>query len=371
MIDELRCCICGIPLDTEGLCPRCESQQDLMFGENWSQNKTNQSDIQYHDEINECLCPICSGNPSADPIFKYLFDYDMADYGSGYGSHIPSSHSHDRFSHISSQTSTKPDSGINFPRYLAFDIEIAQAIPDGVQDWSKYRPFGISCAATLTSDGKTNLWYGKSPTSDYASHMSEDEVKSLVEYLKTTSLSGYKLLTWNGLGFDFDILSEESGMHADCKHLAFNHIDMMFHIFCQKGYPLGLDKAAKGMGLPGKPHGMSGELAPRLWKEGRFRDVLEYVRQDVQTIVDLATVIDRQRQLRWISNKGNPQSLSIPSGWLTVQEALKLPIPDTSWMSNPWPRSKFTKWLVSEDNKINNKGRKGTILDRITSFFSN
>ena len=44
---------------------------------------------------------------------------------------------------------------------------------------------------------------------------------------------------------------------------------MMFHFFCVQGYALGLDRAAKGMGLAGKLPGMTGALAPRYWAEGR------------------------------------------------------------------------------------------------------
>jgi hypothetical protein len=230
------------------------------------------------------------------------------------------------------------------PRYLAFDIESAKILPEGVQDWSPHRPLGISCAATLPSDGEVTLWYGKTPSDDFAPQMSVEEAQSLVKYLTSAADSGYQIVTWNGLGFDFDILAEESGMLPDCRELALNHTDMMFHIFCLKGYPLGLDKAAKGMGLKGKPFGMSGEMAPRMWKDGRFQEVLEYSRQDVQTTLDLAEIVEKQ-QLKWLSNRGKRQFLSLPSGWLPVQEAQKLPTPDTSWMSNPWPRTKFTKWL--------------------------
>jgi len=233
------------------------------------------------------------------------------------------------------------------PRYLAFDIEISKILPEGVQDWSFHRPLGISCAATLPDDGDVTLWYGKTPSSDFASQMSVDETQSLVDYLASASDSGYQILTWNGLGFDFDILAEESDMLPACRDLALNHTDMMFHIFCLKGYPLGLDKAAKGMGLKGKPIGMSGEMAPRMWKDGQFQEVLEYAQQDVHTTLDLAKVTEIHQQLKWLSNRGKPQFLPLRSGWLTVQEAQNLPTPDTSWMSDPWPRSKFSKWLES------------------------
>lgn len=230
-------------------------------------------------------------------------------------------------------------------KYLAFDIEITRILPEGVSDWSYYRPLGISCAATFPSDGESVLWHGKTPSGDYASQMSVDETQELVKHLQNQVGSGYKILTWNGLGFDFDILAEESSMVNECKSLATNHIDMMFHVFCLKGYPLGLDKAAKGMGLRGKPPGISGEMVPRMWAEGRFQEVLEYLQQDVNTLLELAHAIDVKRQLRWLSNSGRPQQLSLSSGWFTVNEAQNLPLPDTSWMSNPWPRSKFTKWL--------------------------
>ncbi len=230
-------------------------------------------------------------------------------------------------------------------KYCAFDIEITKVLPDGVRDWSAYRPLGISCAATVTSEGETKSWYGKGHDGEVNSKMSVVEVRDLVKYLQDQTAVGYTILTWNGLGFDFDILAEESGMVADCVDLAMGHIDMMFHVFCLKGYAIGLDKAAKGMGLKGKPPGMTGEMAPRLWAAGQYQEVLDYVQQDTRILLELAYAIDLERELRWHSNSGRPQYLSLPSGWLPVKEAMKLPEPDTSWMSNPWPRSKFTSWI--------------------------
>jgi hypothetical protein len=232
-------------------------------------------------------------------------------------------------------------------QYTAFDLETARILPEGTQNWSRYRPLGITCAATLSSGGDLKLWYGRTADGDYAPQMSRDEARQLVWHLQAEADAGKAILTWNGLGFDFDILAEESGEYAICKDLALEHIDMMFHVFCMKGYGLSLDKAAKGMGLLGKPPGISGEMAPRMWKGGRYPEVLEYLSQDVQTTLDLGVVTSQQRQLRWISSRGKLQQLPLFSGWLQVKEAMDLPLPDTSWMSNPWPRSKFTGWLSS------------------------
>jgi hypothetical protein len=68
-------------------------------------------------------------------------------------------------------------------------------------------------------------------------------VRQLVEL---SNKENFTILTWNGLSFDFDILAEESGMFNECKDLALNHVDMMFHFFASKGFPLGLDAASKG-----------------------------------------------------------------------------------------------------------------------------
>ena len=231
-------------------------------------------------------------------------------------------------------------------RYLAFDVETAKDIPGDDFNWRPHRPLGISCAATLASDtAQPLLWYGKAPDQSPEKQMSRQDAQGLVQYLSKMAAEGFRILTWNGLGFDFDILAEESGAAASCKECALGHVDMMFHVFCSLGYPVALDKAAHGMGLPGKPPGMSGAKAPSLWAQGHFHEVLEYVAQDVRTAIEIAQACEHRRRLEWITRKGTKSSMPLPNGWLTVREALKLPDPDTSWMSTPMTRRDFTAWL--------------------------
>jgi hypothetical protein len=120
----------------------------------------------------------------------------------------------------------------------------------------------------------------------------------------------------------------------------------MFHLFCEKGFPLGLNKAARGMGLSGKTEGMNGALSPVLWAEGRYQEVMDYVAQDARTTLEVFQAAQKHGYLSWISRKGR-QLLWQPRGgrWLTVREAMGLPLPDTSWMDDPWTREKFTGWL--------------------------
>ncbi|MHC4621366.1 MAG: ribonuclease H-like domain-containing protein [Planctomycetota bacterium] len=235
-------------------------------------------------------------------------------------------------------------------KYLAFDIEIAKTIPEGETDWKAHRPLGITCGAAASSDGGLWNWWAHDLHGKFLSQMTRYQCRLMVEIITELSKpvgknpEGYKILTWNGLGFDFDILAEESGLHDECKELALNHIDMMFHFHCSKGFPLGLDVAAKGMGLPGKPEGMTGAKAPKLWDLGEYHRVLHYCSLDVLGTLAVAEAVDTAGRLNWTARSGRPNSWTC-SNWLTVEEAMELPEPDVSWMSAPWPRSKFYSWL--------------------------
>ena len=223
-------------------------------------------------------------------------------------------------------------------KYLAFDIETAKTWPENEHDWKSHRPLGIACAATLLADSTDGLvlWHGEN-------RMSQQDAAALVHYLTTQVENGYTIVTWNGIGFDFDILAEESGMLAECRRLAVDHVDMMFHILCQLGFGGRLDGAARGMGIVGKQ--MDGADAPKLWAEGQREKVLSYVAQDVRTTAEVATTCEARRIFRWITRSGKARIMELPKGWLTVDEAEQLPEPDTSWMSDPWTRAKFTDWL--------------------------
>jgi len=223
--------------------------------------------------------------------------------------------------------------------YVGFDLEIAKDIPDGATDWKALRPLGITCAALWGSEwGAVEFWENKP-------HMSQARCAKLVGRLEWLMNQGHTIVTWNGLGFDFDVLAEESGLHDRCAKLAMGHVDMMFHLFCAKGWPLGIDAAAKGQGIPGKPEGMSGAKAPVMWAEGKYQEVLDYLANDVYMTTGIAEACEKSRALHWTSKSGRPQRLDLSRGWYTVEQAMKLPVKDNSWMGDPWPRSKFTEWM--------------------------
>jgi hypothetical protein len=74
----------------------------------------------------------------------------------------------------------------------------------------------------------------------------------------------------------------------------------MFDLSCRRGFMVGLEYVAQGMGLEGKTSGISGAMVPCLWVEGKFDDVLRYVAQDALTTLQVALAAERLGEVRWL-----------------------------------------------------------------------
>ncbi len=242
-------------------------------------------------------------------------------------------------------------------KFASFDIEIAKDLPDDFDNWEDFAPLGITCAAVAFSD-REEVRYWHSP-----GRLKRDKCVELVHDLQEIVDQGYSLLSWNGAGFDFHVLALESGLFEECGKLAAHHIDMMLLVTFQKGWYLGLEKALKGAGLKGKLKyvklsdgteltDMKGSKAPRLWAEGEYKAVLEYLREDVIQPIKLAEDIQRTGSIRWTSNSGNPQLVKIER-LRTVIECFEIPEPDVSWMKNPPTREQFVSWIPNYRDLIN------------------
>lgn len=227
-------------------------------------------------------------------------------------------------------------------KFMSFDLEIAKQLPEGETDWKKHMPLGITCAA-LAYDNTVETY-----CSSDRDAMKPYTLQWLVNRLELAADGGYTIVGWNSLQFDFHVLSVESSWHGNCCRLALDHLDLMFLFFCHRGHFLGLDAAARGAGLPGKPEGISGAKAPELWAAGDYSTVESYLRNDVLMTLALAQDVERRGGIGWTSRAGKEQFCAIPE-MLTVEEANKLPMPDTAWMTDPYPRSRFFDWMQAGD----------------------
>lgn len=231
-------------------------------------------------------------------------------------------------------------------RYFALDIETAKDVPGESFDWKPHRPLGITCIASQSTDcAEPRVWLSRNSDGTPARQMSRADVSAFVEHLCEASKKGYVPLSWNGLAFDLDVLAEESGLVKECKQQALQHVDMMFHVVCEKGFPVALKNAASGLKLPGKLVGVEGIDAPSLWAQGKYDLVSEYVAQDVRSTLAVAIESEKRKSFAWKTRKGTISTMPLLQGWLTVENAMKLPLPDTSWMPVPLSRDSFSKWL--------------------------
>jgi len=214
-------------------------------------------------------------------------------------------------------------------KFVAFDLEI-DTIEEGT-------PQNITCAAIKTDDAH-KFWYDERP------FITRNKARELVDFLHRQHLG--QLVTWNGMGFDFRILAEVSGMVAECREIAYNHYDIMFQFMTHKGFPVSLDATARGLGIAGKLEGMDGKQAVSKWAEGEYKLVLDYLLQDVQVTLDVANRVEEQKEIVWITKAGKTRGVRIPK-LLTVRECMTLPMADNSWMDTPLTREKFVEWATN------------------------
>ena len=233
-------------------------------------------------------------------------------------------------------------------KFLAFDLETVRQFPEG-ESWRDHRPLGIGCAAAAAQDWEGPVhWCTVTAEGSVAERMSPEDLRAMVRQLQAAQSRGYTLVTWNGTGFDFDVLAEESGLWEECQQMALDHVDMMFQVYCKMGYPIALAQAARGMDTQGKTEGMDGKLATEMWAEGDREPVIAYCQQDAEATLELAVEAQNKEKLAWHSRAGREHNLQLHVGWLTVRQAINLAMPDTSWMDEPIPRGDFTRWLGPE-----------------------
>jgi len=249
--------------------------------------------------------------------------------------------------------------------FLAFDLEISNPFPDDHQErelCSFVGDLGISCAALsiVPPDRPMTTCVFASGGNDglpYDPRLAPDVVAGFLAKLQGFHNDGYDIVGFNSLGFDFQVLYAEAPnlpFKALVKSLARSHVDVGFAMFCERGFMAGLERICEAAGIGAKAEGMHGDQVPALWRESREAQdkCLRYVQRDAEmTALAYLDIVDNLR-LSWIKANGGrglwlPLFKETPEGarLYTVQEALKLPLPDTSWMRNPWPREKFAGWL--------------------------
>ncbi|HNQ23088.1 MAG TPA: hypothetical protein PKK06_08340 [Phycisphaerae bacterium] len=61
--------------------------------------------------------------------------------------------------------------------------------------------------------------------------------------------------------------------------------------------------------------------------------------------IEIVAAIERRHEIAWVTQRGKRSTVPVPR-LRTVEDCLRDPLPDQSWMTSPLPQEKFTGWLV-------------------------
>lgn len=229
-------------------------------------------------------------------------------------------------------------------KLLAFDIEISNVfdLRPG-EDIGKYAPFDIAVAATEIAGGEQRLWLSRGPDGKPLVNLQRPQARELLEYLEKKQRAGYRICAWNGLSFDMQWIARAADDVSTASRIALAMFDPMFQFFKLKGFPVGLTAVAAGLAIAAKKS-MPADEAPREWRAGNHKKVCDYVLGDVRMTNEIVSAIARSGKIAWVTKKGKRSTVPMPR-LRSVEECLRDPMPDQSWMNSPIPQDKFTHWL--------------------------
>ncbi|MFA6176115.1 MAG: ribonuclease H-like domain-containing protein [Phycisphaerae bacterium] len=229
-------------------------------------------------------------------------------------------------------------------KLLSFDIEIADVFelkPN--EDIGKYAPFHISVASTVAHGGEARIWYSADENNNPYLHMSKDKANELLCFLKAKQDEGYAICAWNGLGFDLQWIGYNAQNMKFASEIALHLYDPMFQFFNQRGFPVALASVAKAMGIK-QSKLLNSEDAPKEWHAGNYQKVMDYVLGDSQITNLIINEIIKRKEIVWITKQNQIRTEPI-ARLKTVEEILKEPEPDQSWMKTELKRKNFYKWF--------------------------
>ena len=159
---------------------------------------------------------------------------------------------------------------MNTERLIGLDIETVKPFPQG-EDWRDHRPLGISVLAISSMVAHTQFYAaGDDGYPGYA--MELYQAADLVDQLQYFIHEGATLVTWNGMGFDWPVIAEESGRLEDVRELARNHNRHDVPRFLRQRVPVEPESRRRGYEgrneVGGRGRG-AGARSVGLWGQGR------------------------------------------------------------------------------------------------------
>jgi len=228
-------------------------------------------------------------------------------------------------------------------KLLSFDIEISDVFDLAPrEDMERHAPFHVAVAATAVEGGKELVWFSEEEDGRPSLNLARERAHDLLEYLAGKQQDGFAVCAWNGLGFDLKWIGRQAGDMALAARIALKSYDPMFQFFNVAGCPVALAKVSEAMEVPMEKL-MDGADAPKEWRAGNHRRGMDYCLGDCQMTNQIVLAIQEARQVRWTTSRGSVSSKPMPR-LKPVEEVIRDPGPDQSWMDTPIPKGKFYAW---------------------------
>lgn len=236
---------------------------------------------------------------------------------------------------------------------LGFDTESARLIPNNK---SLISTVGLTCAgfAWRGEDLRTAVipTVMESLGEMYKPELGEEEGDEIIGILEKSD----RFYTWSGMGFDFRVLASVSKQHERCVKLALSdkHWDLHLLFVATNGHFLSLGKAAENLGIKkGTSDIKKGSLAPQMWSEGKYQEVLDYVAKDALMVLMIGEYLSTIGHIVWTTKNGR-ENVWTPSDLLSVRHWHPGALydfewePGPSWVKTPIDKDEFYDWINRE-----------------------
>ena len=235
-------------------------------------------------------------------------------------------------------------------KFIAFDLESPTLLSND-NEWATKAPLGIAMATMADMEFEVTAWLPREIKRRYSLKLDIDELLEFAGDLLDYASDGYKIMTWNGLGYDFRLLCSELHhineyeFEKDIMALAYSnqHYNLAYQMVAEMGFMCKLDNALKGMKLPQKTTGVSGSDVASLWLgvHDQQEIAIDYGMNDAIITKLLYDAVICHKRLRYYTNSGDVYVWHMPHGLLDVVATSELPELPKPY----WTRNRFDGWL--------------------------
>ena len=192
---------------------------------------------------------------------------------------------------------------------------------------------------------KKKIWVPKNEQFKRAAYLTSSQVEEIINDL----CQAKTIISWNGLGFDLQILyhnCKSDNLKQKIKKITKKHIDLAFSFMCQNGYMLSLSKV-------GFESNIQSSTVPMLWQASKNGQdlVINNCRNKSHFLINLYQKIIKDKQIEYNTSKNikiiwrpimfKDKPLSVKNSSL-VESDNDLP-PELKAVFN---KEKFLSWVI-------------------------